>query len=59
MRITEKRSVTWLVMGLVWGITLWFLISTAIFHYQTPTPYRWILVGISGICVVIRFLLAR
>jgi hypothetical protein len=59
MRITENRIFTWLVMAVLWGITLWFLISTTIFPQRTPTPYREILWGIATICVVIRFILPR
>jgi hypothetical protein len=59
MRITERRIITWLVMAVAWGITVWFLISTAIVHQSTPTPYRVILLGIGAICVMIRFMLPR
>jgi hypothetical protein len=59
MRITKNRILTWLVIGVGWGIALWFLISTTIFPQRTPTPYREILCGIAIICVVIRFILAR
>lgn len=59
MSTTIKRNVTWLVAAVVIGNALWFAISTAAFHYRTPTPYREILLGISFICVVIRFILAR
>jgi hypothetical protein len=59
MSITQKGIITWLVVAVVSGITLWFLISTAVFHHQTPNPYRDILLGIGAICVVIRFILAR
>jgi hypothetical protein len=59
MSMTQKRIITWLVVAVGWGIALWLLISTTIFPHVTPTPYRYILFGIGGICVVIRFILAR